>query len=69
MKASVGGGPDRFPDRHFLWRPPSRIFYKIRYPFTADRIDTGMSDAIENPYVLTAERAESPPATWLGRMK
>ena len=28
-----------------------------------------MSDPIENPYVLTAERAEAPPATWLGRMK
>lgn len=28
-----------------------------------------MSDAIENPYVLTAERAEAPPTSWLGRMK
>jgi len=27
-----------------------------------------MSSA-ENPYVLTAERAEAPPATWFGRMK
>ena len=28
-----------------------------------------MSEPIENPYVLTAERAEAPPATWLGRTK
>lgn len=28
-----------------------------------------MSDAIENPYVLTADRAQAPPTTWLGRMK
>jgi manganese transport protein len=28
-----------------------------------------MPDAHDNPYVLTADRAEAPPATWLGRMK